>query len=127
MPYSKPVIMIVDDNPAICALLKRLLVNNKWEITVFDSPEEALQYGKNNRIDLMITDISMPKMTGQELIRQIKSVKPDIPVIVMSSAIDAQVMEETAKHGVVDYFRKPFDIAALKSRVMAKLSLASAE
>lgn len=125
MIFLKPVIMVVDDDPSICALLKRSLINNKWEINVFDSPEQALEYGKNNRIDLMITDISMPQMTGTELIRGIKSIKPDIPVIVMSSAIDAGVLEETAKYGVVDYFRKPFDLPALKSRVMAKLSLAS--
>jgi len=125
MPYLKPVIMVVDDDPSICALLKRSLVNNQWELTVFTSPQEALEYGKNNRIDLVITDISMPEMTGQELIREIKSVKPEIPVIVISSSIDANVIEETARHGVVDYFRKPFDMAALKSRVMAKLSLAS--
>jgi len=125
MPYSKPVIMVVDDDPAICALLKRSLVNNQWELSVFTSPEQALEYGKNNRIDLMITDISMPEMTGTELISRIKASKPDIPVIIISSSIDANVMEENARHGVVDYFKKPFNLDALKSRVMAKLSLAS--
>ena len=122
MPYSKPVILVVDDDPAICALLKRSLLNDKWELSVFTSPEEALEYGKNNRIDLVITDICMPQITGTELISKIKDAKPDIPVIVISSSIDADVMEKIAKHGVVDYFEKPFDINALKNRVIAKLS-----
>lgn len=125
MPYSKPVIMVVDDDPDVCALLKHSLVNHKWEVSVFENPQAALEYGKNNRIDLVITDINMPQMTGQELIREIKSAKPEIPVIVMSSAINPYIMEETALHGVVDYFRKPFDLTALKNRIMAKLSLAS--
>lgn len=117
--------MVVDDDPAICALLKRSLVNNKWEVNVFNSPQEALEYGKNNRIDLMITDISMPQLTGTELISKIKASKPDMPIIVISSSINDDVIEKTAKHGLIDYFRKPFDLISLKNRVIAKLSLIS--
>ena len=83
LPGGSEHILVVDDETAIVSGLKERLKGLGYTVEGYTSPEEALAAAKQQpgRFDLMITDMAMPKMTGEILIRHVKNVHPDLPVI----------------------------------------------
>jgi len=83
------------------------------------SGEEALQYLETHRADvvLVLSDINMPGMTGLELLRQIKSVPPPIPVCMMTAYGSDSYQRQAAEFGSDGYLTKPVDFDDLKTRI----------
>jgi YesN/AraC family two-component response regulator len=72
--------------------------------------EEALELYKNNLdIDLIITDINMPKMNGLALIENVRDIDASLPVIIMSAHTEQEYIKKAAQLGVTSYLLKPFD------------------
>ena len=103
---NKPTILIVDDYKQLRDYLKDVL--NDYHILEAENGVEALKIIQNQPIDLLITDYMMPKMDGNELIKNIKKTNLKFPIIILTARIDESVKLKMLRIGVDDYLIKPF-------------------
>ena len=115
-------ILIVDDEERLRRALERSLRREDWRTRTAASGEEALDILKQERVDLVITDLVMPGMGGMALVRDMKNVVPGTKVLILTAYGSPESMEEAELLGVCCYLAKPFDLAHLKSRVNELLS-----
>jgi len=118
---DKPKIMVVDDEPQIGQILTRFLAKHNYRVIFFTSGKEAIAYLKNNTIDLLLTDLQMPDLTGLEIARQVKTLFPALPVIVMSGSASGQARDEIFSLGA-DFILKPFELTDLLERIDSRQS-----
>jgi two-component system nitrogen regulation response regulator GlnG len=103
-------VWIVDDEQSIRWVLERALTKAKLEVTSFDSATLLLKALDNACPDAIITDIHMPKMDGFELLKRVKRIYPNLPVIIMTAHSDMDSAVLAYKKGAFEYLPKPFDI-----------------
>ena len=116
-------ILIVEDDKDINNLIKELLSERGFETKqVFDGAE-AVDYLKNNEVDLMLLDLMMPKLMGEDVINYARSMDMKMPIIVLSAKIDKATRLGCLDLGCDDFITKPFDTDELISRVRAQLRL----
>jgi PAS domain S-box-containing protein len=116
-------VMIVDDERALVALAEETLAALGYEPVAFDSSVAALQAFRADpkRFDLVLTDETMPDLTGTELARELRQLRPDISIILMSGYSDTQLSERAQAAGIIDVCRKPLvrrDIAEPVARAL---------
>lgn len=108
-------VLIVDDEPDLVTFLAKNLENNEYQtISAFDG-EEGLKKAIEEKPDLILLDLIMPKHDGWQMLKGLKtheSTSP-IPVIVVSAKAETDSIFAAKKQGVVDYIIKPIEIAAL--------------
>jgi len=106
LSYKK--ILLVDDSITTRTLVKNILMNSSYTVDVVSEAEEAFVKLKLNHYDLIITDLSMPKISGFEFISRIKNDEmfADIPVMVMSSIPEKQAMETLGNIKIDGFFSK---------------------
>jgi len=102
-------VMIVDDEPVLVALAEETLAELGYEPVGFDSSLAALQafHAEPKRFDLVLTDETMPDLTGTELAREMRQLRPDISIILMSGYSGALLSERAQAAEVIDVLRKP--------------------
>ncbi len=100
---------IVEDDINALNSLKELLSMDGYSVFAFDNPLEAFQFLKNNEIDIVISDIKMPEMSGIKLLEKIKDNFHDIDVILMTAFGDVNNAVEAVKKGASDYILKPIN------------------
>jgi len=116
-------ILIVDDDWNILEYLKNIFIHSGMEVIIADNGFDALQYIREQQIDLVLTDIAMPDMDGYELYTQIMDYDDTIPVIMMTGfGYDPNhVVVRAKKDGLHDVVFKPFDpdklILLIKKRI----------
>ena len=119
-------VMIVDDEPALVALAEEMLAGLGYEPVGFESSRAALQVflADPGRFDLILTDEAMPELMGTELAREIRLLRPDIPIILMSGHGGAPLVHRAAAMGVKEVLHKPLqraDLAESLARVLIEL------
>jgi CheY-like chemotaxis protein len=117
--------MIVDDEPALVTLAEEMLAELGYEPAGFESSVAALEAFRTNpqRFDLVLTDEAMPDLTGTELAREIRRLRAEIPVIVMSGYGGTALAARAAAAGVREVLRKPLesrDLAESVARVLGR-------
>lgn len=118
-------ILIIDDDPAIQMLLKRTLHSQGYEVTVATDGEQGLAQAKQLRPAMVICDWNMPRMTGLEVCRQVKTT-PDLSTtifILLTSRTSLEDRVEGLDAGADDFLSKPIEMAELNARVRAGLRL----
>ena len=114
-------IALVDDDKNILASVSMLMEQEGYHVRSFSDPAAALTALTTTPPDLAILDIKMPRMDGLELLRRLKQVTPDLPVIFLTSK-DEEIDELMGLNaGADDYIRKPFSQRLLLERVRAVL------
>jgi PAS domain S-box-containing protein len=113
-------VLVVDDEPDVARLLQRILEGRGYRVSVFISSEEALRAfrAEPSAFDAVITDHTMPRMTGVELARELKALRGDIPVILTTGYGD-QLESTPVGSGIDAVAGKPFDGATL-ARVLRR-------
>ena len=116
-------IMIVDDERALVKLAEETLAGLGYEPAGFDSSVAALQAFRADplRFDLVLTDETMPDLSGTELARELRRLRPEIPIVLMSGYSGARLTERAHAVGVSDLLRKPLvsrDIAEPLARAL---------
>lgn len=114
-------ILVVDDDVGMREVIKdEILINSNKTVTVFVAEDgvRALTILNNESIDLVVSDIKMPKMTGIELLAKIKERWPNLPVI-LASGYSPISKDEAIRQGAVSLLRKPDDLAQLQSLIKA--------
>ncbi len=115
-------ILVVDDEPGIRELLRAVLRGDGHRVKVVASGKDALVVFAKEAIDLVITDLSMPGMSGTELLRQASEISPDTPGIVMTAFGSKESAIEAMRHGAVNYLEKPFDVEEMRLHVRRALA-----
>lgn len=110
LPTGSEHILLVDDDEVIVNLNKTLLEKLGYRVTALASSVEALaSFQKNqNDFDLVITDMTMPKITGKELAEQLLAIRPNLPIILCTGYSDLIDEQEAKAMGIRDYVMKPF-------------------
>lgn len=106
-------ILIVDDEPGILEFLRNMFQADGYEAVIALNGEAAIEAVKNGTVDLVITDLRMPEMDGMELLRELKKLKPSMPVIMLTAYASDETALEAKKLGVFTYISKPFNVAGL--------------
>jgi len=112
IPGGNETILFVDDEKSIVKMLQRMFERLGYKVQTATTPEEALERFRSNpdHFDLVITDMTMPKMTGVKLSEKLMDIRKDIPIIVCTGH-SALVDEEKAKElGLAAYIIKPIDM-----------------
>jgi PAS domain S-box-containing protein len=117
-------ILLLDDEPALTSSLQRLLVRLNYQVTTTNSARESLQWCRRDpaQFDLVITDLTMPEMTGLEVARQLQALRPDLPVILASGFSADLDRESLAAAGICELLEKPISrltLANVIHRVLA--------
>jgi len=99
------------------ATLKRIFQGSAYECHGLADPRLALDFIENHPIDLVVTDLRMPGMSGMDLLLAIKGERPELPVLVMTGGGSVDSAVECMKRGAADYLNKPFAGDELKLRV----------
>lgn len=102
-------IAIIDDETSILDILQRFLSRKKlFEIDIFENPLVALESLKKQNYDLILCDIMMPQLNGIDLVKEIKKIKPEQKIIMITAFSTEDKMIECNALGVNDYLTKPF-------------------
>jgi CheY-like chemotaxis protein len=116
------VILVVDDDPEIRDVVRWLLEDEGWTVETASDGRDALERATRARPALIVLDMGLPIMTGEEVAIRLREVYVDRPPIIVVSA-DGRAGEKAARIGAASYLHKPFDVDALARLVQRTLSL----
>jgi two-component system response regulator AtoC len=114
-------ILVVDDEPEICDLLQNFLTQEGYQVSTAQNGREAISLGKQNRFDLALLDIKMPGMDGIEVFHELKKVKKDLEVIILTGHGTLRTAKDAMGLGAYDYLTKPFDLRLVKDIIREAL------
>ena len=112
-------VLVVEDETNLRKVLATMLRRTGYEVVVAADGEEGLGAFQKSKIDIVITDLIMPKVGGMEVLKAINATAPEVPVIIITAHGTVDSAVEAIKLGAFDYITKPFDQAELQS-VIAK-------
>jgi UDP-3-O-[3-hydroxymyristoyl] N-acetylglucosamine deacetylase len=114
---NSPTIFVVDDQEAIRSTIEDLLADESYTTKTFDSAEALLQGLQKEHADLVLLDIWLPGLDGVQALAEIKSLQPDLPVILMSGHAGIDVAVKGIKSGAADFLEKPLNLDILLEKV----------
>jgi len=120
-------IIIIDDEARMCDSLATLLAGEGHEVTAFQRAPDAAAAIRNQKVDLVITDIKMPDMNGLEILKIVKQVDDGIPVILLTGYASLDSALEAISRGAYDYLLKPVDFNRLELSVNRALERRESE
>jgi DNA-binding NtrC family response regulator len=124
---TRPQVLVVDDEPNLRRVLAAQLGRDGYEVHAVEDGEAALRILQDQYIDVVITDLRMPRLDGLELLRRALAMEPELPVVIITAHGTVDNAVAALKAGAFDYITKPFDQnevrnvvrKALRTRVLA--------
>lgn len=110
----QPCILVVDDDALIRRQISRLYSHSGYTVITAETAEEALSHLESEDIDVVVSDIQLPGLSGIELTERVRRLHPDVPVIVITGHADIDSAVEVLKRGATDYIVKPFGADAIR-------------
>jgi PAS domain S-box-containing protein len=107
--FRSPIILIVDDELRMCTSLEALLKDKHYQVSTATCGQDALTLLKTTQFDLVVLDVHLPDMLGQEILSRIKIKSPDTPVIFITGDTNLDSALSALRNGAYDYIRKPFE------------------
>ena len=120
---DKSHILVIDDEKNYLLVLQTLLEDEGYTVTAISDPETALAFLAESEVDVVVTDMKMPKVSGREVLQHVKKSWPYIPVLIMTAFGSIESAVEAMKYGAFDYITKGDDnnkILPLLSRAVEK-------
>ena len=117
---SKYKILIVEDEHGIAIMEKNYLVKNGFDVDIAVDGNEALEALEKNNYHLVVLDLMIPKISGEEVLKQIRQ-ESNLPVIVVTAKVNESDVIQNFRFGADDYIKKPFSGMELVERVKAVL------
>jgi two-component system KDP operon response regulator KdpE len=115
-----PVVLIIDDEPQIRRLMEITLQRSGFRVVQAATGEEGILHTGMSRPDLVILDLGLPDMEGQEVLRRLRQIRP-VPVIILSVRSSEQDIVTLLENGADDYLVKPFRTGELIARLRAAM------
>jgi two-component system response regulator HydG len=100
-------VLVVDDEPSNLASLQKIFEREKMRVLVADGAKAALDLARKHRVEVVLTDLMMPGISGVELLRAIKEVSPDTEVVVMTAYGTVETAVQAMREGAYDFVEKP--------------------
>jgi two-component system response regulator RpfG len=120
-------VVIVDDLFSSRLLLAEIVrqIDGKLNLELFDTPSRALEFARNNRVDMVLTDYKLPEFDGIELIKQMRALPHcvDVPMVVITVVDDRQIRYQALDSGATDFLTKPLDEHETRARCANLLEL----
>jgi two-component system response regulator PilR (NtrC family) len=116
-----PRILVVDDERSMRELLAIVLRREGYEVLLAENGRAAIELLEREPVDLLISDIKMPDLSGVEVLRAAKKIDQDILGIMITAFASTETAVEAMRLGACDYLSKPFDIDLLKMKVREKI------
>src|SRR5436190_18659839 len=120
-------VMIIDDLFSSRLLLAEIVrqIDGKLNLELFDTPGRALEFARNNRVDMVLTDYKLPEFDGVQLVRQLRALSHcvDVPIVVITVVDDRRVRYEALEAGATDFLIKPLDEHETRARCSNLLDL----
>src|SRR5689334_2912158 len=122
-PSANTVILVADDEDSMVTMLREALQSVHYDVLVAHNGEEAIEQLRKNPPDLVLLDVQMPKMSGYDVCRQIKSdvFLRHIPVMLLTAQAGTSSKVTGLEQGADDYLTKPFEMAELIARIRTLL------
>ena len=114
---GKKQILVADDEPNLRRVLSAQLQRDGYEVIAAEDGQAALEVIENHHVDVIITDLRMPRVDGMELLKRVIATHPDVPVIMITAHGTVDTAVEALKHGAFDYITKPFEQSELRNVV----------
>ena len=112
-------ILIVEDNIDIHNLIREVLEKEHYRVLSSYTGTEAMRIIENKRIDLILLDLMLPEINGEEIVKKVK----DTPIIVISAKISTEDKVNVLLNGANDYLTKPFNVEELLARIKVQLRI----
>ena len=122
---SKKTLLIVDDEPNIRRILQAAFEKAGYAPLLAEDGHQALSILEDRHVDCVLTDVTMPGMTGYELLRAARNLRPDLPVVIMTAYGTIPHAVQAIRDGAHEYVTKPFDLDALKKVIASALDAAT--
>jgi two-component system, NtrC family, response regulator len=119
-------VLVLDDEQNYLLVLETLLTDAGYGVTALSDPETALAFMEESEVDVVVTDMKMPKLTGQDVLERVKRDYPHIPVLIMTAYGSIEAAVEAMRLGAFDYITKPFANEELLLSVGKGMELAKA-
>lgn len=110
-------ILVIDNQMSLCRMLEAVLQDNGYMVSAFTNPIKALESFHPDRFSMVITDVKMPEMDGLEVLKAIKKVDEEIPVIMITGHATVEMSIHALRNGAFDLLTKPFEPEELMQRV----------
>ena len=120
-----PLVLIVDDEKPNLESLARIFEREGWRVAVADSGGAALEVLRKERVQVVVTDLMMPGMSGEELLRAVKALSPETEVVLMTAYGTVETAVSAMKEGAYDFITKPLKRHAVVKSVRRALEKAS--
>lgn len=117
MSARKLKIMVLDDEPIVCKRLQPALEKLGFEVDTFTQSLEALHHIKENKYDIIITDLKMKGIDGMAFLQEAKKQHPATEVIVITGFATLETAKESFQKGVFDFIAKPFKLSEIQDVV----------
>ena len=101
-------VLVVDDEAMIRNLLEKILAQEGYHILLAQDGQAALDIVNTQKVDIVVTDMKMPVMNGLDLLKNLKKVRSDIGVVVMTGNSDTYTVKDALLSGADEYITKPF-------------------
>lgn len=102
-------ILVIDDEPGVCDILKKILEQEKYTVFTATSGARALNLLKKESVELILLDIKMPRMDGIKFLQALRKKNKNVVVIVLTAHATLGTAREAMELGAYDYITKPFD------------------
>ncbi|MCF8027217.1 MAG: response regulator [Desulfobacteraceae bacterium] len=119
-------VLLVDDEEEFVTTLAERLEMREFDPSIATSGDQALSMVQDKGFDLIVLDLMMPGIGGLEVMKQIKSVNPDMPIILLTGQGSTKEGMEGMNQGAFDFLMKPLDIEELISQIHEALGKTSA-
>jgi two-component system, LuxR family, response regulator FixJ len=104
-----PNVCILDDHKEEVDAIQAILAEEKFVCTTFTHPRDCIEHVKKVGCDILLCDLRMPEMDGQEVLMETRSIRPDLPVVMITGYGTINNAVTATKSGAVDFIEKPFD------------------
>lgn len=116
-------IMVLDDVHDAAVLVKRILERKGHSVAALTEEEEALEHARRHSVDLAILDIKLKKMTGVEVLEELRKIDPRMRIMMLTGYPTLETARESVRLGALDYCVKPIDKEDLEAKVARALSM----
>lgn len=118
LPAEQVKVLVIDDEQVTRELLKRILERHNYAVLTAGDGEEGLALIKADpEINIVFTDITMPKLSGIEFLKKVHQFNPKVEVVIMTGHSDVQSSVEAVRHGAGGYLLKPLQVAEIMSHL----------
>lgn len=123
---AEPKILIVDDQKGIRLLLTEVFRHEGYETFQVSDGKQAIDIVRTENPELVLLDMKIPGMDGLDILKRIKTINPDVDIIMMTAYGELDLVKEAFRLGALMHFTKPFDIDELREAVNGRLREAGA-